>query len=42
VADTYFDARHGVNGVRRLLVCEESTAFQVALAKVRNSPVLSS
>jgi hypothetical protein len=34
IADTYFDARYGVNGVRRLLVCEESTAFQVALAHV--------
>ncbi len=34
VAQTYFDATFGANGLRRLLVCNESTALQVALAQV--------
>jgi hypothetical protein len=32
--NTYFDARFGANGLRRLLVCEESIVLQVALAQV--------
>ena len=31
---TYFDARFGENGIRRLLVCNNSTALQVALAQL--------
>jgi len=31
---TYFDGRFGANGLRRLLVCDESIALQVALAHV--------
>ena len=31
---TYFDAQFGANGSRRLLVCDDSTALQVALAQV--------
>ena len=31
---TYFDAQFGANGIRRLLVCHESIALQVALAQV--------
>jgi hypothetical protein len=31
---TYFDARFGENGLRRLLVCDESIALQVAMAQV--------
>ena len=31
---TYFDSRFGENGIRRLLVCEDSTAFQVAIVEV--------
>jgi hypothetical protein len=34
IASTYFDARFGENGLRRLLVCNPSTALQVALAQV--------
>jgi IgA Peptidase M64 len=34
VVATYFDARFGENGLRRLLVCEELTALQVATAQV--------
>src|SRR4029453_1816316 len=33
-ANTYFDARFGANGLRRLLVCNESTALQVAMAQI--------
>jgi len=32
--NTYFDARYGENGLRRLLVCNASTALQAALAQV--------
>jgi hypothetical protein len=32
--NTYFDARFGANGLRRLLVCDQSIALQVALAQV--------
>lgn len=32
--DTYFDARFGANGLRRLLVCDNTIALQVALAQV--------
>jgi hypothetical protein len=32
--NTYFDARFGENGLRRLLVCDASIALQVALAQV--------
>jgi IgA Peptidase M64 len=31
---TYFDAQFGANGLRRLLVCDDSTALQVAMAQV--------
>jgi IgA Peptidase M64 len=31
---TYFDAQFGVNGLRRLLVCDESIALQVAMAQI--------
>src|SRR5215467_4878920 len=31
---TYFDASFGTNGIRRLLVCNASTALQVAAAQV--------
>ncbi len=34
VRNTYFDARFGANGLRRLLVCNESIALQVALAQL--------
>ena len=34
ICATYFDATFGANGLRRLLVCDESTALQVALAQV--------
>jgi hypothetical protein len=34
VRSTYFDARFGANGLRRLLVCDQSLALQVALAQV--------
>jgi hypothetical protein len=33
-ASTYFDARFGANGLRRLLVCDASLALQVALTQV--------
>ena len=33
-ARTYFDATFGGNGIRRLLVCNNSTALQVAAAQV--------
>jgi hypothetical protein len=33
-ANTYFDATFGANGLRRLLVCNNSIALQVALAQV--------
>ncbi len=31
---TYFDAQFGANGLRRLLVCDDSIALQVAMAQV--------
>jgi hypothetical protein len=34
VARTYFDATFGANGIRRLLVCNNTTALQVAAAQV--------
>jgi hypothetical protein len=34
IARTYFDATFGFNGVRRLLVCNKSTALQVAADQV--------
>jgi IgA Peptidase M64 len=34
IARTYFDATFGANRMRRLLVCDESTALQVAAAQV--------
>jgi hypothetical protein len=34
VRNTYFDARFGANGLRRLLVCDQSIALQVALAQL--------
>ena len=33
-ARTYFDASFGENGIRRLLVCDDSTALQTAAARV--------
>src|SRR5262249_24573251 len=33
-ARTYFDATFGANGIRRLLVCNSTTALQVAAAQV--------
>ena len=33
-ARTYFDASFGANGIRRLLVCNDSTALQTAAAQV--------
>jgi hypothetical protein len=33
-ARTYFDSTFGANGIRRLLVCNNTTAFQVAAAHV--------
>jgi IgA Peptidase M64 len=33
-ARTYFDASFGANGIRRLLVCDDSTALQTAAAQV--------
>ena len=34
VVSTYFDASFGINGIRRLLVCNASTVLQVAAAQV--------
>ena len=34
VANTYFDATFGGNGIRRLLICNAATALQVAAAQV--------
>lgn len=34
VANTYFDATFGGNGIRRLLLCNATTALQVAAARV--------
>jgi len=38
-ARTYFDATFGANNIRRLLVCNTTTALQVAAAQVRSSPL---